>query len=221
MSAITTVLFDAYGTLFDLRSALRERDLGASADLILASWRQKQLEYSWTSTLQGRYAGFDVLTKHALRYALAAAGREGYDLEDALWDAFRRLSPYPDARTAVEALRGRGLSTGILSNGTEEMLQGLLQANHCTDLFSPVLSVDSVRRYKPDPKVYALATETLRLRPDQIGFVSSNAWDAAGATAFGFRVFWVNRSSQPVEYELAKRATIVASLGELESCIGA
>jgi 2-haloacid dehalogenase len=219
MSAITAFLFDAYGTLFDLRSALNQHHLGASGESVLALWRQKQLEYTWTSTLRGSYVGFDILTREALRYALAATGREDHGLEQALWESFRRLAPYPDAAATIEAMNRRGLRTGILSNGTKEMLRHLLEANDCTALFSPVLSVDSVRRYKPDPKVYALATETLGLAPDRVGFVSSNAWDAAGAAAFGFRVFWVNRVRQPVEYELAERTTIVASLGELELCI--
>jgi len=214
---IGAVLFDAYGTLFDLRSAVTPHAaaLGEHMDRVLAVWRQKQLEYTWTSSLRNAYRDFHAITRDALSFALAAEGFAEPGFSEALMRSFLELSPYPDAEPTLRSLHARGIRLGILSNGTPDMLQRLLQGHAFAPLLDPILSVDAVRVFKPDHRVYRLGVDALGLRPDQVGFVSGNAWDAAGAAGFGFRVFWINRTRQPLEYALADKATVISALADL------
>jgi 2-haloacid dehalogenase len=217
MTDISAILFDAYGTLFDLRSAVvrHEAQLGGKADRISALWRQKQLEYTWTLSLRGDYRDFAAITRDALDYALAMEGFRDEAVAEALMEAFLDLDPYPDAEATLRALQRRGLHLGILSNGTPAMLARLMARVPFGDVLSPVLSVDPLKVYKPDRRVYRLGCDALALPPERVGFVSANAWDAAGAAGFGFRVFWINRAKAPIEYELAERVTVVTALGAL------
>jgi 2-haloacid dehalogenase len=212
------ILFDAYGTLFDLRSALvtHASRLGDQADRILALWRQKQIEYTWTATIRGEYRPFDVITRAALDFALEVTRCLETDLalSDDLTGSFGRLEPYPDAEATLGKLAAKGLKLGILSNGTPGMLARLLDGRGMADVLAPVLSVDAVKIYKPDRRVYQLALDTLGLPPQDIGFVSGNAWDAAGAAGVGFEVYWINRG-QPLEYDLGRKATLLSQLAEL------
>jgi 2-haloacid dehalogenase len=221
MTKLAAILFDAYGTLFELRSAVarHETQLAGQADRISALWRQKQLEYTWNASLRGDYRDFAAITRDALRYALAVEGRHDPTLADALMEAFLDLDPYPDAAATVRALQRPGLRLGILSNGTPAMLARLMARVPFGDALSPVLSIDPLKVYKPDIRVYRLGCDALDLPPERIGFVSANAWDAAGAAGFGFRVFWINRASAPVEYGLAERVTIVTALGTLPEAL--
>ncbi|WP_374377168.1 haloacid dehalogenase type II [Dongia sp.] len=215
--SIKAILFDAYGTLLDIHSAIarHESRLGGHVAAISALWRQKQLEYTWTGTLARRYRPFDQLTAAALDYALGQFRIEDKDLRRDLLGAYRHLSPFADVGAALDQLSRRGLRLGVLSNGTSDMLNAAFAKHELDDLLNPLLSVDSLRIYKPDPQVYAMAAKHLDLPPAQIGFVSSNAWDAMGAASFGFRVFWLRRQNGPIEYDLATQATIISSLGEL------
>jgi 2-haloacid dehalogenase len=217
MAAIEAILFDAYGTLFDLRSAVTPHAarLGDRMDPISALWRQKQLEYTWTASLRNAYRDFDAITRDALAFALAAEKISDTALAASLLESFHTLAPYSDAEATLRTLRAAGLRLGILSNGTPAMLSRLMAGQSFADLLDPVLSVDAVRVFKPDSRVYQLGVDALGLPPEQIGFVSGNAWDAGGAAGFGFRVFWINRANQPVEYELAGRACRLSALGEL------
>jgi 2-haloacid dehalogenase len=195
-------VFDAYGTLFDVHAAIaRHRDAaGADAERFSEIWRQKQLEYSWTLTLAGRYVDFWTLTERALEYTFARVPSVDRALRSKLLDAYLRLDAFTDARAALAAIKARGLATGILSNGSPRMLDAAVEASAMTGLLDAVLSVDAVRMYKPRPEVYALVTDRLAMRPDQIIFVSSNRWDVMGAGAFGFRPLWINRARLPDEY---------------------
>jgi 2-haloacid dehalogenase len=215
--AIKAILFDAYGTLLDVHSSVaRHADrLGPAAGAVSALWRQKQLEYTWTLTLAGRYRPFDAVTGDALDFALAQHGHADSALRRDLLDSYRQLAPFADVGPALAQLRAVDMRLGILSNGTPALLREAVASAGIAALLDPLLSVDAIRIYKPDPRVYAMAADSLNLSPDEIGFVSSNAWDAMGAESFGFKVFQLRRQAGPDEYHLAGKTKIVASLSEL------
>lgn len=195
-TGIEACVFDAYGTLLDLATATgRFTDiLGEKASPLAAAWRTRQLEYSWLCSMMGRYVDFWRITADSLRDAMADVDLAYPDLERDLLAQYRKLDAYADAAPALAALRQRGLRTAILSNGTPDMLADGIAGAGLADRLDAVLSVDVVRAYKPDPRVYRLACDHFSLDPGRICFVSSNDWDAAGARAFGFRVVWLNRS---------------------------
>src|SRR5579863_413574 len=210
-------IFDAYGTLFDVHAAMaRHREAaGPDAERFSELWRLKQLEYSWTLTLAGQYVDFGTLTQRALDYALARVPSVDRALRPRLLEAYQKLDAYPDARAAVAALKARGLSTAILSNGAPAMLKSAVDASGMAPILDAVLSVDAVRMYKPRPEVYGLVTDRFALRPEEIVFVSSNRWDVMGAAAFGFRALWVNRAGMPDEYADHPPLQVVPDLSAL------
>jgi 2-haloacid dehalogenase len=221
MAEIDAILFDAYGTLFDLRSAVTPHaaHLGERMERILALWRQKQLEYTWTASLRDAYRDFEAITRDALAFALASEKFNDSGLAAALLESFHTLAPYADADATLRALKARGLRLGILSNGTPAMLKRLIARQPFADLLDPVISVDAVKVFKPDRRVYQLGVESVGLKPEKIGFVSGNAWDAGGAAGFGYRVFWLNRSDQPGEYSLNERATVLPALERIPAAL--
>jgi 2-haloacid dehalogenase len=221
MPAIEAILFDAYGTLFDLRSAVTPHAarLGDRMERISTIWRQKQLEYTWAFSLRNAYRDFEAITRDALAFALAAEHFSDDGLAADLLQSFRALAPYPDAEATLRALKERGLRLGILSNGTPGMLSRLTENQPLAALLDSVISVDAVKVFKPDHRVYQLGVDTLSLPAERIGFVSGNAWDAGGATGFGFRVFWIDRANQPVEYGLRERATVVQALENIPAAL--
>lgn len=194
-------VFDAYGTLFDVHAPLREHaaQLGDDAAAISQLWRTKQLEYTWLRSLMGRYVDFREVTADALDYALERYGVEAPQLRRQLLDAYLRLDTYPEVRSVLGELRTSGVPTGILSNGSPEMLASVVESADVGAVLDEVISVDQLGVYKPDPRVYQLAVDAFGLTPAEICFLSSNAWDAAGAASFGFQVVWVNRFAQPAE----------------------
>jgi 2-haloacid dehalogenase len=199
---VKAVLFDAYGTLFDVYSValLAEQLFPRRGEALAKLWRDKQIEYSRLRTMSGRYQPFWQLTRAGLRFALQALQLEaGPQVEERLMNQYRHLSAYPENREVLQRLRERGIRAGTLSNGDPEMLQVALKSAGFAELIDPVLSVDAVQRYKTDPAAYALGPEALKLAPRQILFVSSNGWDAIGATWFGYTTLWVNRSQAPLE----------------------
>ncbi|MBV5324937.1 MAG: haloacid dehalogenase type II, partial [Rhodospirillaceae bacterium] len=208
--AIKAILFDAYGTLLDVHSsvALHADRLGPVAGAVSALWRQKQLEYTWTLTLAGRYRPFDAVTADALDFALAQHGHAEAGLRQDLLDSYRHLAPFADAGPALTELKAAGMRLGILSNGTLALLREAVASAGIADVLDPLLSVDAIRIYKPDRQVYAMAADSLNLLPGEIGFVSSNAWDAMGAESFGFRVFQLRRQPGPDEYHLAGKTKV-------------
>lgn len=200
------VLFDAYGTLFDVYSVglLAEQLFPGQGDKLAVLWRDKQIEYTRLITMSAphgeRYRPFWDVTRAALRYA---ALRLGLVLpaaaEEQLMNQYRHLSAFPENREVLEELRRRRIRAGILSNGDPQMLAVAVKSAGLADLLDPVLSVDAVRRFKTDPAAYALGPEALGLAAKDILFVSSNGWDAVGATWFGYTTLWVNRSGVPPE----------------------
>ena len=207
-------VFDAYGTLFDVHAAIgRYRTAaGPDADRLSEFWRVKQLEYTWTLTLAGRYRDFWTLTGEALDMALARFPSVDRALKPKLMDAYRELDAFSDARTALSALKARGRKTAILSNGSPEMLATAVGAAQLGNALDAVLSVDAVRMYKPRPEVYRLVTDHFGVVPTGVVFVSSNRWDVMGAVAFGFRAAWINRGNMPDEYSDLAPATVLRDL---------
>lgn len=206
-------VFDAYGTLLDVHAAVARHAarIGPEAQAVSALWRAKQLEYSWILSAAGDYEPFWVLTERALAHALAAHGVADPDgaLRRDLLSAYRTLEAYPDAAATLAALRAKGIATAILSNGSPEMLADAVAAGGLGPLLDAVLSVHPLRRFKPHPEIYGLATRRFACAPQEVAFVSSNAWDAYGAARFGFRVYWLDRAGTgaPAEYGLDSLAT--------------
>ena len=208
-------VFDAYGTLFNVHGAIaRHRDAcGPDAERMSELWRTKQLEYSWTLTLSGQYADFWELTQRALDFALARTPSIDRGLRQKLLDAYFKLDAFPDARATLRKLKDAGHRTGILSNGSPNMLKGAVDAANIGADLDAVLSIDVLRMYKPRREVYALVTDHFKCMTQDVTFVSSNRWDVMGAQAFGFRTAWINRSKMPEEY--GKADTILSDLSSL------
>ena len=219
---IRACVFDAYGTLFDVHApAARLRDrLGARADTLSAVWRTKQLEYTWLRSLMRRHADFWQVTGEALDFALEDTGlTEGVDREGLL-QQYMTLAAYPDAAPALDRLRGAGLKTAILSNGEPKMLAAATGSARLDSRLDAVLSIEEAGVYKPDPATYRIAVERLDLTAGDICFVSTNAWDAAGAANFGFRVAWMNRFGRTAERLPAHPHAVIGGLDELPPLLG-
>lgn len=208
-------VFDAYGTLFDIHAAVSRHNAAVGPDAAQFSevWRQKQLEYTWTQTLAGRYEEFWTLTQRALDYCFERFPSVDRGLRDALLGAYLKLDAYPDARTLLAALKARGERTAILTNGSPAMIASAVGAAGLDDLLHAVLSVDTVKMFKPRPEVYTLVTKQFACQPSDVVFVSSNRWDAFGAAAFGFRTVWINRAKAPDEYPGFPPVAVATSLG--------
>ena len=222
LAGVRAVVFDAYGTLFDVASAAeRSRDLlGDRAGPLAELWRQKQLQYSWLRAVMGRHADFWAVTGDALDFALEAHRVAEPGLRARLMDAYGRLGPYPDAEETLRRLRQAGLRTAILSNGTPRMLAQAVRSARLDGLVDPVLSVEEVGVYKPHPSVYRLACERLGVWPAEIVFVTANGWDAWGAKAGGLRVAWCNRAGQPRERLGEGPDAELGSLADLPAVLG-
>jgi len=199
---ISALVFDAYGTIFDVHSVTRlaESYFPGRGAALSAAWRGKQLEYTWQRSLMGRYEDFSRVTLAALEWTFEHLGLQPEDSQRrGLLDEYRKLATFPEVPAALEALALRR-PLAILSNGHPDMLNAVVDHAGLRERFrGGVLSVHAAKVFKPAPAVYRLAEDALGLPRTLTGFVSSNGWDAAGAKAFGFRVFWVNRGKMPVE----------------------
>lgn len=194
------LVFDAYGTLFDVHSVVMHAagDIPGDLNALSILWRQKQLEYTWLRSLMERYEDFWNITEAALRAAVTQLKIQASEGQlDVLMQAFLSPSAFPDVKPALDAIKGVPLA--ILSNGSPGMIESAVRENRLTSCFAEIISVDRVRIYKPSPRVYALASGILNVPREDILFVSSNSWDVAGARAFGFRVCWCNRSEGNME----------------------
>jgi 2-haloacid dehalogenase len=222
LAGIRACVFDAYGTLFDFASAAAGcRDvLGDQCERLTALWRDKQLQYAWLRTIQGRHADFWQVTGDALDFALAALGRADPALRDRLMNLYLTLAPFPEVPETLRRLRESGFATAILSNGAHAMLAAVVASAGLEDLLDAVLSIEEVGAYKPDPRVYRLAVDRLGVPAGEIVFLSSNGWDAWAASAFGMRVVWCNRSGQPPENLPGTPDREIRSLAELPALLG-
>jgi 2-haloacid dehalogenase len=198
--ALDALVFDAYGTLFDVHSLIRLCDdlWPGKGERLSQLWRTKQLEYTWQRSLMQRYEDFTRVTEAGLRYACAALGLPLSDAQrQRLMDAYLHLATFPEVRETLATLSR--LQLAILSNGSPAMLNPVVANAGLGGVFKAVISVDEVKRYKPAFGVYQLAVDRLRLPKEAIGFVSSNCWDACGAKSYGFTTFWIDRSGAPVD----------------------
>lgn len=219
---IKACVFDAYGTLFDVHSAVGRHKprIGDAADAVSALWRTKQLEYTWLRSLMGRHVDFRRITGDALDYAFDAYDIDDDSLRADLMQAYMSLDAYPEVNDVLQRLRGAGLQTAILSNGSPDMLAAAVDAAGIGDLLDANLSIEEVGIYKPDPRVYQLAVDRLNVRAEEISFQSSNAWDAVGAATFGFQVAWVNRFGQRRERLTAEPQAEIGDLNQLLDVLG-
>jgi 2-haloacid dehalogenase len=191
---IKAVVFDAYGTLYDIQSvaAITDRAYPGYGELITQIWRIKQLEYTWLRSLMRRYEDFSVITRESLGYTLDSLGlKHDAKIFDSIMDKYVHLDLYPDALPALSELNDRKLA--ILSNGSTGMLNALVRNTGLDRVLDATISIDSKRIFKPSPDAYALIEETLHVAPTDVLFVSSNPWDACGAKAFGLKVAWIER----------------------------
>lgn len=229
---IEACVFDAYGTVFDVHSAVAQcRDSfglePGPAQLMSDTWRLKQLQYTWLRALMGQqhHVEFWQITGDGLDFALDTAfgpGRAPAGLRQALMDAYLTLHAYPEIPAVFKSLKAAGMKTAILSNGSPHMLESVCEYNGLSDLIDAVLSVEEVGVFKPHPSVYQLAIDRLALSgPAAVSFQSSNAWDAAAASAFGFRVAWCNRFGQAKERLPGSPDIELKNLESLPSIVGA
>ena len=213
----TVYVFDAYGTLFDVHAAVRRHAeaVGPDGQQLSEIWRAKQLEYSWVRSLMGRYQDFWSLTEQALDFAFRAVPSADTSVKPMLLDAYRELDAYPEVPEVLKGLKEGGAKLAILSNGSPDMLESAVKSACIADYLDAVLSVDDIRAYKADARVYEMATTHFRVFPEAVSFQSSNRWDVAGATAFGFRTVWINRAGVPDEYGDLPPAIVLSNLNGL------
>lgn len=219
---ISALVFDAYGTLFDVHSVTRAAEslFPGKGAALSAAWRAKQLEYTWLRSLMGSYEDFSRVTAASLEWTFEFLQLEAGDAaRRALMDEYRRLATFPEVAEALEGLAAK-CPLAILSNGHPEMLEAVVDHNGLRERFrGGIISVHSARIFKPVPAVYALVEDKLGLPRTMMGFVSSNGWDAAGAKSFGFRAYWVNRAGAPVERLGVRPDEIVKDLAGIATAI--
>jgi 2-haloacid dehalogenase len=201
---ITTCVFDAYGTLFDVNAAAAQAaddpDFPRLADLwpaVARDWRRKQLEYTWLRAVADRHCDFWQVTQDGLDWALAAQGLDDPALRARLLALYRQLPTYAEVPAMLAALKARGLTTAILSNGSPDMLNAAVASAGIAPQLDAILSVETVGVFKPHARVYDLVGAQFGCAKDEVLCVSSNGWDAAGAAGYGFRTIWVNRAGDP------------------------
>jgi 2-haloacid dehalogenase len=217
IAGIKACVFDAYGTLFDVHSAVGKHRarLGDVADQVSAVWRTKQLEYTWLRSLMGRHADFWQVTRDALDFAFAMHAVKDAELSTDLMEGYLQLTCYPEVPEALAELKKRGFQIAILSNGTPAMLEAAVKNSRLEEVIPQIFSVETAGVFKPDPRVYQIAVDELSLKAEEIVFQSSNAWDAAGAAAFGLKVAWINRFGQSPERLPGQPQVEIKDLSEL------
>ena len=221
---VRACVFDAYGTLFDVGTAVsasREPFLADRGTALSALWREKQLQYTWLRTVQGQHVDFWRVTGDALDFALDTLRIDDRKLRERLMNLYLTLAPYPEVAQVLKRLRSAALQVAILSNGSPRMLSAAVAAAGIGGLLDAVISVEEAGVYKPHPKVYQLAADRLTLDPARICFVSANGWDAWAAAAFGMRVVWCNRQQQRPERLPGRPDHEVSSLADLPVLVGA
>ena len=201
---VNICIFDAYGTLFDVTSATRivanEEEYSSFPNhsvKVSNSWRIKQLEYSWLRNIMHEYIDFWQITKDALDFALEENQIKNEKLRQRLLDVYWNLSAYPEAHDVLTTLKANNIQTGILSNGSNQMLNSAAVSANLKNYLDKIISIDGIEIYKPDPKVYQMVLDQFNCKIEEVLFISSNGWDIAGASKFGFTTLWVNRNLIP------------------------
>jgi 2-haloacid dehalogenase len=217
LPACKIFVFDAYGTLFDVNSAVARcrEEVGPQADRLSELWRAKQLEYTWVRSLMNSYRDFAVITADALTFAAQKVGGLSPELQAKLLDTYQHLDAFADVRPTLSGLKALGLQTAILSNGTMAMLNSACAASSITPLVDAILAADQIGVFKTDRRVYDMVITHFNCAPNEVSFQSSNRWDVAAAARYGFRSVWINRTDQPDEYRDHAPAMTIRSLSEL------
>lgn len=210
-------VFDAYGTLFDVHSAMRKLadEIGPNHAAVSETWRTKQLEYSWVRSLMGSYKHFWKLTGEALDYALKHHGRDDEALHAKLMEQYWTLDAYDDVVPTLKRLREEGYRIAILSNGSPDMLAAATDHSGIAPLVDDIFSVDAVKTFKTSPDVYRMVTDAWDCRAKKVGFVSSNRWDIAATSKFEFKTVWLNRSGAVDEYITYPPGKVISTLADL------
>lgn len=220
---IQACVFDAYGTLFDVNAAASHcsAELGDKWQPLAELWRGRQLQYTWLRSLMADYVDFWQITGDALDFAMANLGIEDAALRQRLMDLYLQLDAYPEVPEVLATLKQAGMKTAVLSNGSPDMLQSAVENAGIAGHLDAVISVDPLRTYKPSAVVYAEVERLLGVEPSSVSFQSSNSWDAHGASAFGFKVVWINRFGQAVERLPGKPDVVLETLDKLPAVVGA
>ena len=216
----TCYVFDAYGTLFDVHSAVSRfsEKLGPDAARISEIWRNKQLEYTWTRSGMARYKDFWQLTQEALDFALAAVPSANKAVRNELVEAYLTLDCYGEVKGVLTKLKDQGARTAILSNGSPDMLKSAVNSAGLANVLDEVFSIHPLMVFKTSPETYRMVTDHWKIERQSVSFQSSNRWDIAGATAFGFDCAWINRTGQPDEYTDLQPSRVLKDLtGLLET----
>ncbi|CAA6603349.1 (S)-2-haloacid dehalogenase 4A [Rhodospirillaceae bacterium LM-1] len=215
------VVFDAYGTLFDVAAAVRRLSskLDGQDKALAGLWRQKQLEYTWLRSLRGDFVDFEQVTGEALDWSLSSQGLDVAALHAPLMALYRQLDAYPDAKETLERLKSAGMRTAILSNGSQSMLDAAIASAGIGAVLDDVLSVDRLRIYKPHPSVYAMVEDRCQAKPSETVFVSGNFWDASAGAAFGFHAIWINRANALPEPLPGRPKATIGQLADLNALL--
>ncbi len=222
---LTTCVFDAYGTLFDVNAAARIAAKEPNREKfkevwpsVSNQWRLKQLQYTWLRSMTHSYTDFWTVTKNSLDYALESHGlHENFELKERLLALYWELQPYPEVSSMLKKLKTKGIKTAILSNGSPEMLSSAVNSSNLSDLIDEIISVEKVKIFKPSSLVYEQIENVIECSKSEVLFVSSNGWDIAGAAGFGFETAWVNRSKEPIDQLPDKPKHILRNLEAITS----
>ena len=188
------VVFDAYGTLFDVNSAAKrcKDKIGAKWETFANFWRTTQLEYTWLRSLMKRHKNFWDITEDSLDKSMKVFNIDK-NMKNELLSLYKILSPYPEVKGVLEDLKKKNFKLAILSNGTHDLLNELVESNKLNNLFDDLFSIEEVKIYKPDPRVYEIPIKKYKIKSDEITFLSANTWDVSGGGNFGYNSIWVNR----------------------------
>ena len=217
---IKACVFDAYGTLFDVNSAAEKckEKLGSRWEGFTNAWRTTQLEYTWLRSLMKRHKNFWEITEDSLDHTMETFKiKQG--MRNELLNLYKELSPYPEVKECLEGLKSKKIKMAILSNGTPDLLKGLVESNNIQNYFDDILSIETVGIYKPDSKVYDMPIKKYDCKPENICFMSSNTWDVSGGGVFGFNAVWVNRFDKVFDKLSYKPKFVIKNLKELLNII--
>ena len=221
MDKITTCVFDAYGTLFDVNAACRElsKEVGDKWNELSNLWRLRQLEYTWLRNSMKEYIDFWKITSDALDYAMETLNIKNIKLRNELLSLYLKLEAYPEVKSVLGNIKYMGLKTAILSNGNKKMLESAVSNAKLQNLMDEILSVDDCKVFKPSSKVYELVESKMGVKKENVLFFSSNAWDMHAASNYGFKTIWVNRFQGKLEKLPGKPDQIINSLEPLEKIL--
>ena len=217
---IKVYVFDAYGTLFDVNSAAAKckEKLGSKWENFANAWRTTQLEYTWLRSLMKKHKNFWEITEESLDHTMETF-KIKKEMRNKLLDLYKKLNPYPEVKGCLEGLKAKKIKIAILSNGTPDLLRGLVESNNIQNCFDDIFSIESVGIYKPDPKVYEIPIKKYGCKPENICFMSSNTWDVSGGGVFGYNVVWINRFNKVFDKLNYKPKFVINNLKELLNII--